>query len=197
MELPRREYWSGFPFPSPGDRPHPEIKPASRVSAGRFLTAEPPGKPLASLTESLSTYLVLGLLQSTHGSSIVMAGEPWAGELWRKEVTSVILSLGLLHWNYKSSKWKLYLSLYSVERRWHISAGVWKNSITMLLTGRMIFWSQNPNIVTGLKLLFDLRTDGFVLSKRNRTMSWIRGRGYIYILMADSCCFMAETNTIL
>ena len=84
-----------------------------------------------------------------------------------------------------------------MERRWHISAGVWKNSITMLLTGRMIFWSQNLNIVIGLKSLFDLRTDGFVLSKRNRTMSWIRGRGYIYILMADSCCFMAETNTIL
>ena len=77
-----------------------------------------------------------------------------------------------------------------MERRWHISAGVWKNSITMLLAGRMIFWSQNPNIVTGLKFFFFcLRADGFVLSKRNRTMSWIRGRGYIYIyiLMADSC----------
>ena len=89
-----------------------------------------------------------------------------------------------------------------MERRWHISAGVWKNSITMLLAGRMIFWSQNPNIVTGLKLFFFffyLRANGFVLSKRNRTMSWIRGRGYIYIyiLMADSYCFMAESNTIL
>ena len=41
-----------------------------------------------------------------------------------------------------------------MERRWHISAGVWKNSITMLLAGRMIFWSQNPNIVTGLKFFF-------------------------------------------
>lgn len=56
----------------------------------------------------------------------------------------------------------------------HISAAVWKNSITMLLTGRMIFWSKKPNIVTRLKFFFfDLRTDGFVLSKRNRTRSWI------------------------
>ena len=95
--LPRQEYWSGLPFPSPGNRPNPEIEPASPVFAGRFFTAEPPGKTLASISMLLLTYSVLGLPQSTHRSSIVMAGEPCAGELWRKEVTSVILSLELLH----------------------------------------------------------------------------------------------------
>ena len=29
MGFPRQEYWSGLPFPSPGDLPHPGIKPAS------------------------------------------------------------------------------------------------------------------------------------------------------------------------
>ena len=29
MEFSRQEYWSGLPFPSPGDLPDPEIKPAS------------------------------------------------------------------------------------------------------------------------------------------------------------------------
>jgi len=29
--FPRQEYWSGFPFPSPGDLPNPGIKPASPV----------------------------------------------------------------------------------------------------------------------------------------------------------------------
>ena len=29
MGLPRQEYWSGFPFPSPGDLPNPGIKPNS------------------------------------------------------------------------------------------------------------------------------------------------------------------------
>ena len=29
MEFSRQEYWSGLPFPSPGDRPHPGIKPGS------------------------------------------------------------------------------------------------------------------------------------------------------------------------
>ena len=29
MGFPRQEYWSGLPFPSPGDLPNPEIKPRS------------------------------------------------------------------------------------------------------------------------------------------------------------------------
>ena len=31
MEFSRQEYWSRLPFPSPGDLPHPEIKPRSPV----------------------------------------------------------------------------------------------------------------------------------------------------------------------
>ena len=38
----RQEYWSGLPFPSPGDVPDPGIKPASPALAGRFFTTEPP-----------------------------------------------------------------------------------------------------------------------------------------------------------
>jgi len=29
MEFSRQEYWGGFPFPSPGDLPDPEIEPGS------------------------------------------------------------------------------------------------------------------------------------------------------------------------
>ena len=49
MEFFRQEYWSGLPFPSPGDLPDPEIEPASPASpalAGGFFTTVPPGKPL-------------------------------------------------------------------------------------------------------------------------------------------------------
>jgi len=45
MGFPRQEYWSGLPFPSPGDLPNPEIKLMSPMLAGRFFTTEPPGKP--------------------------------------------------------------------------------------------------------------------------------------------------------
>ena len=41
MGFLRQEYWRGLPFPSPGDLPHPGIKPGSPALAGGFLTAEP------------------------------------------------------------------------------------------------------------------------------------------------------------
>ena len=40
-EKKKKEYWSGLPFPIPGDLPHPGIKPTSLASpalAGRFFT---------------------------------------------------------------------------------------------------------------------------------------------------------------
>jgi len=36
MEFFRQEYWSGLPFPSPGDLPNPGIKPPTPALAGRF-----------------------------------------------------------------------------------------------------------------------------------------------------------------
>jgi len=45
MGFPRQEYWSGLPFPSPGDHLDPGVKTASPALAGRFFTTEPPGKP--------------------------------------------------------------------------------------------------------------------------------------------------------
>ena len=41
----RQEYWSGLPFPSPGDLPNPGIRPASPALTGRVFTPAPPVKP--------------------------------------------------------------------------------------------------------------------------------------------------------
>ena len=38
MEFSRQEYWSGEPFPSPGDLSNPGTEPGSPVFAGRFFT---------------------------------------------------------------------------------------------------------------------------------------------------------------
>ena len=45
MEFFKQEYWSGLPFPSPGDLPHPGIKPGSPALQADALPSEPPGKP--------------------------------------------------------------------------------------------------------------------------------------------------------
>ena len=49
MEFSRQEYWSGLPFPSPGDLPNPEIEPGSPALQTDPLPSEPPGRPLSLL----------------------------------------------------------------------------------------------------------------------------------------------------
>ena len=43
MEFSRQEYWSGLPFPSPGDLPDPGVKPGSPALQADALPSEPPG----------------------------------------------------------------------------------------------------------------------------------------------------------
>ena len=43
MEFSRKEYWSGLPFPSPGDLPNPGIEPRSPALQVGSLPYEPPG----------------------------------------------------------------------------------------------------------------------------------------------------------
>ena len=59
MEFSRPEYWSGLPFPSPGDLPNPGIEPRSPALQADSLLAEPPGKLKNTGVGSLS------LLQET------------------------------------------------------------------------------------------------------------------------------------
>ena len=44
MQFSRQEYWSGLPFPSPGDLPNPGIEPGSPELQADALLSEPPGK---------------------------------------------------------------------------------------------------------------------------------------------------------
>ena len=44
QEFSSQEYWSGFPFPSPGDLPNPGIEPGSPSLQADPLLSEPPGK---------------------------------------------------------------------------------------------------------------------------------------------------------
>ena len=51
MEFSRQGYWSGVPFPTPGDLLSPGMETESPVTLaleGRFFITEPRGKPLAN-----------------------------------------------------------------------------------------------------------------------------------------------------
>ena len=43
MEFSRQEYWSGLPYPSPGDLPDPGIELRSPALQADALLSEPPG----------------------------------------------------------------------------------------------------------------------------------------------------------
>ena len=45
MEFFRQEYWSGLPFPFPGDLPDPGVKPGSPALQAEAFTSEPSGEP--------------------------------------------------------------------------------------------------------------------------------------------------------
>ena len=62
MEFSRQEYWSGLPFPSPGDLPDPGIKPRSPTLQADSLTSEPPGKPTYLLPQGKSLQLSMATL---------------------------------------------------------------------------------------------------------------------------------------
>ena len=53
MGFSRQEYWSGLPFPSPGDLPDPGTEPVSPALQADALTSEPPGKPTINCKDNI------------------------------------------------------------------------------------------------------------------------------------------------
>ena len=70
----RQEYWSGLPFPSPGNLPNPEIEPRSPALRADSLASEPPGKPSYMVGEFSSTWGRLGVFPSLEGGQGLVAG---------------------------------------------------------------------------------------------------------------------------
>ena len=67
MEFSRPEYWSGQPFPSPGDLPNPGIEPRSSALREGSLPAEPQEKLKNTGMGSLSLSLVAQRLKRLPG----------------------------------------------------------------------------------------------------------------------------------
>ena len=74
MDFSRPEYWSGQPFPSPGDLPNPGIEPRSPTLQADPLPVEPPGKPKNTGVGSLSLLQEIFLTQELKQSSCIAGG---------------------------------------------------------------------------------------------------------------------------
>ena len=75
MGFSRQEYWSGLPFPPPGDLPNSSFEPTSLMSpalAGRFFPTGPPGSPFYRLCmcNKNSMFLLLSGLKHFSNTSL-------------------------------------------------------------------------------------------------------------------------------
>ena len=101
MEFSRQDYWSGLPFPPPGDLPKPEVKPASLASPA--LAGE--------LFISCTTWEVLGLKNLmwlptfAHGVCSALSFLPPPSTLARQGTPGTVLH-SRLHHQAPSTAWQ-------------------------------------------------------------------------------------------
>ena len=83
MEFSKQEYWSGLPFPFPGDLPNPGIEPMSPALAGGFFTTELPEKPsggdrcLSSFREGTRLHYSMESASKSHRKKSMWDGKHW------------------------------------------------------------------------------------------------------------------------
>ena len=61
MGFSRQEFWSGLPFPSPGDLPDPGIELRFPVLQADYLPSEPPGKANPWVTREFQQSIKFGM----------------------------------------------------------------------------------------------------------------------------------------
>ena len=125
MEFSRWEYWSGLPFPSPGDLPNPGIKPQSPTLQADALPSEPPGNPLES--ESHSVLLVSLWPSGLHS--------PWNSPGQNADVDSHSLLQGIFPTQGSNPGLQhCRLILYQLSHQGHHRREGWKNSGHLLIS---------------------------------------------------------------
>ena len=98
MGFSKQRYWSGLPFPSPGDLPDPGIKPWTPTLQADSLPAELPGKHIKEKYKGWDKHINKRLIFSSHTPAI-----PWT-------------LMGLKVCSLSSLGWEL---LGEIEAAWH------------------------------------------------------------------------------
>ena len=80
--FPRQEYWSGLPFPSPGDLLNSGIKSMSPALAGGLFTTEPPTVTISYIRSSDFIQLITNILYPFTNLSLFWF-DSWVGKICR------------------------------------------------------------------------------------------------------------------
>ena len=124
MGFSKQEYWSGLPFPPPGDLSKPGIEPASPALAGGFFTTEPPGKlcgsDLALLgLKNISRAMILAAMLTRRA----LGWKSWSQEPRSLQVT--VSASGLFTTDGKTTRgWT-----EKKKKRWRISPEDWQHFV--------------------------------------------------------------------
>ena len=81
----RQAYWSGLPFPSPGDLPNPGIGPSSPALWADSLPTEPQGKPSGQYNKVKWNSHAAEIRVRTRNSGIDYNQKPNGGSSWIPE----------------------------------------------------------------------------------------------------------------
>ena len=103
MEFARQDYWSGLPFPSPGDLPNPGSEPESLASpalAGIFFTTTPPGSPIHT-----TSWIPRGLLWIPRGLQSGKSRPQSFHSIWFHYITFHLKLIKLKKWRSESRRW--------------------------------------------------------------------------------------------
>ena len=82
MGFSRQEYWSGLPFPSPGDLPNPGIEPGSLSLQADLLLSEAPGKHPLTVMEIKCTVNHPPPPPPLPGRTVFHEIRPWCQKGW-------------------------------------------------------------------------------------------------------------------
>ena len=92
MGFSRQHYWSGLPFPSPGDLPDPGIEPRSPALQAEALTSEPPNDLLPSSMILLKLFELVTAINKNQIYSNVLF-QPHRDKKPRRDKETPLLSL--------------------------------------------------------------------------------------------------------
>ena len=154
MGFSRQECWSGLPFPSPEDLPHPGIELASAALAGGFLTPEPPGKPEAWLGCDFFFFnatprewgVRTNLATETTGNVLEAECFEKLTYVWKKRQKHRDCFLAHLPGSYVDSladKYCAILLAVTIKR----SATSWRQSWHCLANKARIYWYWSPEVM--------------------------------------------------
>ena len=166
MGFSRQEYWSGSPFPSPGDLPNPEIKPRASTLQANSSPAEPQeAEVLWRPTRTSGT--------NTQKENVLFIIGDWNAKVGSQEIPEVTGKSGLGIQNEAGQR----LIEFGQENPLVIASTLFQQHKRRLYTHRHHRWSTPKS---DWLYSLQLKMEKLYTVSKNNTRSWLWLRSWTY-----------------